>query len=102
QLSRRLLEALGQIFRIPVEDLAAASVPLAKEGPRPAPSFARTTGAFTAAAHAPPAQSEGKDPTVRALFYGGRDASARSRRQPASPPLPRTLPLRLHTACSCR
>lgn len=74
QLSRRLLEALGQIFRIPVEDLAAASVPLARERPRPARGFARSTGAFTAATHAPQAHSEERDATVRALFYGGRDA----------------------------
>lgn len=74
QLSGQLLEALGQILRISVEDLAAASVPLAKQGPRPARGFARSTGAFTEAGHAPPAQSEQRDPTVRALFHGGRDA----------------------------
>lgn len=74
QLSRRLLEALGQIFRIPVDDLAAASAPLAKTTPRPARGFARSTGAPTAATDAWPAQSEKTDPSVRALFYGGRDA----------------------------
>jgi hypothetical protein len=72
RLSRRLLEALGDIFRISVDDLAAASMPLAKEAPRAARGFARSTGAFTAAAQARPAQPETTDPTVRPLFYGGR------------------------------
>jgi len=74
RLSRRLLEALGQIFRMPVDDLAAASVPLAEQTPRAARGFARSKGAVTAAMHAPSAQPEKHDPEVRALFYGGRNA----------------------------
>lgn len=73
RLSQRLLAALADTFRIAVDDLAAASVPLAKKTSRPTRRFARSTGAFTAAAHAP-SQQENADPTVRALFYGGRDA----------------------------
>ena len=74
RLSRRLLEALAQIFRIPADDLAAASEPPAKEPQRLARSFSRSTGAFTAVAHAPQQQARERDPEIRALFYGGRDA----------------------------
>jgi transcriptional regulator with XRE-family HTH domain len=75
RLSRRILEALAEIFRIPVDDLAAASRPLATEPPRTGRRFARSAGAFTAASHVPPPRSgNNTDPDVRALFYGGRDA----------------------------
>ncbi len=74
RLSRRLLEALGHIFRMPVDDLAAASAPLGEQTPPAARRFARSKGAVTAATHAPSAQPEKHDPEVRTLFYGGRDA----------------------------
>jgi transcriptional regulator with XRE-family HTH domain len=74
RLSRRLLEALAQVFRIPLDDLAAASVPLMKDSPHPAQRFARSAGAFTAAAHGGQPRPNQADPEVRALFHGGRDA----------------------------
>jgi transcriptional regulator with XRE-family HTH domain len=74
RLSRRLLEALAQVFRIPIDDLAAASVPLPRDSALPAQRFARSTDAFTAAAHREQLRPTQADSEVRALFYGGRDA----------------------------
>lgn len=74
RLSRRILEALAEIFRIPVDDLAEASLPLRSEPQRATRSFARSAGAFTVAARAAPPDRDETTGDVRALFYGGRDA----------------------------
>lgn len=73
RLSRRILDALAEIFRIPVDDLAAASLPVAPAASPTPRSFARPAGAFTAAAHAAPPSADDIASDVRALFYGGRD-----------------------------
>jgi hypothetical protein len=74
RLSRRLLAALAHIFRLPIDDLAAASAPLPNERAHPAQRFARSTDALTAAARREQPRLRDADPEVRALFYGGRDA----------------------------
>lgn len=74
RLSRRLLDALAHVFRIPLDDLTAASVPLMRDSPSRAQRFARSTSTSTASAQGGRPRSNQADPEVQALFYGGRDA----------------------------
>lgn len=73
-LSKRLLQALSDLFRIDLDDLASASLPLAQAHPaREAQAFARS-GGMVRASHRPPGEEKPLDPAVQELFYGGRDA----------------------------
>lgn len=75
RLSRRLLSALAQLFRVDLDDLLSASLPLHKaHPPHEAQSFARSGGMVRASAASPTGHEAPLDPTVHELFYGGRDA----------------------------
>lgn len=74
-LSKRLLQALADLFRIDLDDLVSASLPLANAPPpRAAQAFARSGGMVRASAAQPPGEERPIDPLVQELFYGGRDA----------------------------
>lgn len=74
-LSRRLLQALSDLFRIDLDDLVSASLPLPQSHPsREAQAFARSGGLVRAAYRPPPGEETPLDALVQELFYGGRDA----------------------------
>ena len=75
-LSKRLLRALSDLFRIDLDDLVSASLPLPQAQPsREAQAFARSGGMVRASYRPSPAGEEKPlDPLVQELFYGGRDA----------------------------
>jgi hypothetical protein len=73
-LSKRLLRALSDLFRIDLDDLDSASLPLPQaHPPREAQAFARS-GGMVRASHRPLGDEKPLDPIVQELFYGGRDA----------------------------
>ena len=73
-LSKRLLQALSDLFRIDLDDLVSASLPLPQaHAPREAQAFARS-GGMVRASHRSPGEEKPLDPLVQELFYGGRDA----------------------------
>lgn len=75
-LSRRLLAGLAELFRIDLEDLAAASLPVpGTSRPRPAQAFGRSASGSRHPQQEPTStQPEPDDKLVWQLFHGGRDA----------------------------
>jgi hypothetical protein len=74
-LSKRLLQALSDLFRIDLDDLVSASLPLPQAHPaREAQAFARSGGMVRASYRPSPGEEKPLDPLVHDLFYGGRDA----------------------------
>jgi hypothetical protein len=74
-LSKRLLQALSDLFRIDLDDLVSASLPLPQAHPtREAQAFARSGGTVRASYRASSGEEKPLDPLVQKLFYGGPDA----------------------------
>jgi hypothetical protein len=74
-LSKRLLQALADLFRIDLDDLLSASLPVPEPHARyEAQAFARSEGIIRASHAPPPGEEKPPDPVVQELFYGGRDA----------------------------
>jgi hypothetical protein len=74
-LSQRLLTALAELFRIDLDDLAGASLPVPGTArPRPAHAFGRSAGGTHSDQDAQATRAEPGSELVWQLFHGGRDA----------------------------